>query len=161
MPRPQSPSMLFQGTWSTHIRDNHFPNVNQIKEKVGNVAYSYSTMLVSSNLRFPHDSHIKTQAPFPCSGSCHAEQTQGRLQLLRENKKERKKQHEASSPGARLNWLHQLTIYLGSTLLWTRLCLLGGAICTRAGEKERDIENMETNVRGKIHGGKKNESSSS
>lgn len=112
-------------------------------------------MLVSSNLRFPHNSHIKTQAPFPCSRSCHAEQTQGRLQLLRKNKKERKKQHEASSQGARLNWLHQLTIYLGSTLLWTRLCLLGGAICTRAGEKERDIENMETNVRGKIHGGKK------
>lgn len=28
-------------------------------------------------------------------------------------------------------------------------------------EKRRDIENMETNVRGKIHGGKKNESWSS
>lgn len=50
--------MLSGGAWPEHIRDNHFPNKR--KKKMGNMAYSYSTMLVSSNLKLPYHSHIKT-----------------------------------------------------------------------------------------------------
>lgn len=37
-----------------------FLNINKMKEKMSNVAYSYSTKLVSSNLKLPYHSHIKT-----------------------------------------------------------------------------------------------------
>ena len=37
MPRIQSSSIVFGETWPKHIRDNHFPNINKTKEKMGNV----------------------------------------------------------------------------------------------------------------------------
>lgn len=52
--------MLSGGAQLKNIRRHHFPIIHKMKEKMGHVAYSYSTMLVSSNLKLPSGSHIKT-----------------------------------------------------------------------------------------------------
>lgn len=85
-------------TWRSRTQryERHFPYMNKMKEKMRNVAYSYWTMLVSSNLKLPHHRHIGPRLPFPAAQ--HAMQSRHRKAVVIQ----KRKQHEASSTGARL-----------------------------------------------------------
>lgn len=135
--------MWHGGTWPEDSEDTFLRERSAGEEE--HRAYPYWTMLVPGSLKLPVTATL-APAPSPCSASGHAEQTQEGCSCFKKEAAWSKLQW------CKADWLCELTIYLGSTLLWTRLCLLGGAICTRAGEKERDIENMETNVRGNSWG---------
>lgn len=63
---------------------------------MSNVAYSYSTMLVSSSLKLPYHHHTGPRLPFPAVH--HAMQSRQRKAVV----VLKRKQHEASSNGARL-----------------------------------------------------------